>query len=408
MGSERHPDQHGEHAGQPQPQEEPEKPHEMAVAENRQDQSDETDHQRREDQLLAERHRRRELRFVGPLGVPNLGQQLACHLDEALRPPALLDPEVGQVLRQLAHNVRLHQKHPSPPLEMGPKHQIEILRQGVVRPATRRLDGGAAPDAARAVELEGHAAAGAHLLLDGKMGVLHQPLRSGEPAALAVAPFDAGLHEGRLRMGQHCRHGAAQPVGWRHEVGVENGDVGRIAQRHAGSERARLEAGPIGSPDMVDVHTLLAQPGHGVDRNVGREIGTVVEQLDLQEFARPVEPAGRHDGTLHDHGLVVDRDLNQHARQIGGQLGQRRVILRRLGQPVEKVEVVGRQGELHGQAQHHDQIGEQQQHRRLSGSGSALRSSGRPRCGGGGSPRRRCVRRGSTARRRTWRALQGP
>jgi hypothetical protein len=50
----------------------------------------------------------------------------------------------------------------------------------------------------------GHAAAGAHVLLDGEMGVLHQPLRPRQPVLLAVAPFDAGLHEGAPRLGQQA------------------------------------------------------------------------------------------------------------------------------------------------------------------------------------------------------------
>ena len=91
------------------------------------------------------------------------------------------------------------------------------------------------------------------------MGVLHQALRAGQPVVLAVAPFDAGLHEGRLRVGQHRGHGAAQPVGRRHEIGIEHRNVGRIAERHAGRQGARLEAGAVGAPDMIDIDAFAAQ-----------------------------------------------------------------------------------------------------------------------------------------------------
>ena len=125
-----------------------------------------------------------------------------------------------------------------------------------MRPAARLLDRGAPPDAAGAVELERHAAPGADVLLDGEMGVLHQPLRARQPVLLAVAPFDAGLHERGARLGQQRRHGAAQPVRRRHEVGVEHRDIGRVAERQAGGQGAGLEAAAVVAPDMRDVDAV--------------------------------------------------------------------------------------------------------------------------------------------------------
>ncbi len=200
---------------------------------------------------------------------------------------------------------------------MRPQYQVEILRQRIVRPAPRFLDGSAAPDAARPVELEGHAAAGADILLDGEVRVLHQPLSARQPVPVAVAPFDAGLHESRLGSSQHGRHRAAQPVGWRDEVGVEHGDIGSVTKRHASRKRARLEASALTAPHMVGIDAALAQAGDGVERDIRRQVGAVVEQLDLEQVARPVERAGGHDGAFDDHRLVVDRDLNKHARQLG-------------------------------------------------------------------------------------------
>ena len=46
------------------------------------------------------------------------------------------DPLTG-LSNTLAFDVRLHQEHAIPALEMRTQHQVEILRQGVVRPAPR-------------------------------------------------------------------------------------------------------------------------------------------------------------------------------------------------------------------------------------------------------------------------------
>ena len=270
IGAPGHAEQHRQHAQQPDPQQEAEEADQMAMADDRHDQGNDADGQRRKDELLAERHRRRELGLARPVGVPDLRHQLARDLHEALRPAALLGAEILQPLRQLADHVRLHQEHPAPALEMGAQHEVEILRQRVVRPAARLFHRGAAPDAAGAVELERHAAPRPDVLLDGEVGVLHQPLRARQPVALAVAPFDAGLHERRARAGQHRGHRAPQPVGRRHEVGVEHRDIGRVAQRHAGRQGAGLEAAAVGPPDMLGVDAFLAQAGDGVERRCRR------------------------------------------------------------------------------------------------------------------------------------------
>ena len=83
-----------------------------------------------------------------------------------------------------------------------------------------------------------------------------------------------------LGIGQHRGHGAPQPVGRRHEVGVEHRDIGGVAERHAGRQRPRLEAGAVGAAHMVDIDAVRAQAGDGMDGDIGGEIGAVVEQLD--------------------------------------------------------------------------------------------------------------------------------
>ena len=235
------------------------------MADRRQDQRHDANSQHREDELLAERHGGHELGLVRPVRAPDRAEQLARDLHEALGPAALLGAEIVELGRQLADHMRLHQEHAVPARERGAQHQVEVLRQGVVRPAARLLDRGAPPDAAGAVELEGHAAAGADVLLDGEMRVLHQPLRPRQPVLLAIAPFDAGLHEGGARLGQQRRHGAAQPARLGHEVGVEHRDIGCVAELQALGQGAGLEARAVVAPDVgdVDAVTLRAAPRRG-------------------------------------------------------------------------------------------------------------------------------------------------
>ena len=137
-----------------------------------------------------------------------------------------------------------------------------------MRPATGVLDGGAPPDAAGAVELERHATPCTDILLDGEMSVLHEALGTRQPITLAVAPFDAGLHERGARIGKHRGHRLLQPAGRWHEIGVEYRDIGSVTERHAGSQRASLEAAAIDAPDMHDVHARAAKPRDGMNGDV--------------------------------------------------------------------------------------------------------------------------------------------
>src|SRR5579883_2845025 len=153
-----HAEQDDDDRDQPQPGEEAEQARQAGVSDDGNRQSDHADGEHGKDQLLGEPHSRRELRLLRPAGAPDLGQELARNLDEALGPAALLDTEILEPLRQLAHDVRLHEEDAGPALEMGSQHEVEILRQRVMRPAARLLHRGAPPDAAGAVELERHAA----------------------------------------------------------------------------------------------------------------------------------------------------------------------------------------------------------------------------------------------------------
>ena len=55
---------------------------------------------------------------------------------------------------------------------------------------------------------------------------------------------------------------------------------------------------------------------------LGRLVGRIVEDLDLQQIARIVDLADGIDQPIRDVHLVEDRELDRHARQIR-QFGRR-------------------------------------------------------------------------------------
>ena len=90
--------------------------------------------------------------------------------------------------------------------------------------------------------------------------------------------------------GEHRRHRPAQPVRRRHEVGVEHRDD--RARRTSAMPAASAPAlKPLRSARRTCSTSMpsLAQAVDGVDGDVGGEVGAVVEQLDLEPVARPVE-----------------------------------------------------------------------------------------------------------------------
>ena len=185
------------------------KPEQIAMADDRQDQRHDADGQHREDELLAERHGGHELGLARPVGAArSRPSSLRATCTKPFDQRLCWAPKSSSLLRQLADHVRLHQEHAVPALEMGAQHQVEVLRQGVVRPAARLLDRGAAPDAAGAVELERHAAAGPDVLLDGEMR---------RPASGAARGSASCARHCPIRCGSARRPPAARPASppWR-------------------------------------------------------------------------------------------------------------------------------------------------------------------------------------------------
>jgi hypothetical protein len=146
-------------------------------------------------------------------------------------------------------------------------------------------------------------------------------LQPGEQAGVAVEVGPPGLHHRDPRVGEGA-DGLAQEVGRRHEVGVEDRVELAARDRAPGVEGAGLPPGAGGAP-QVDHIDAPGPPGRdlgGDDR--GGVVGRVVEDLDLEAIARPVEASGGGDGPGRDRALVVERERNGDDRR-GRQLARR-------------------------------------------------------------------------------------
>ena len=140
-----------------------------------------------------------------PVRVPDLRQQLARHLQtEALDQRLCWTPKSSSFCG--SSPMTCGSIRNTPPLEVRAQHQVEILRQRVMRPAARLLDGDAAPDTAGAVELERHAARGRGRPARRRNG---RPASDAARASASCArrcPIRCGSARRRARMGQHRRH----------------------------------------------------------------------------------------------------------------------------------------------------------------------------------------------------------
>ncbi len=135
--------------------------------------------------------------------------------------------------------------------------------------------------------------------------------------APAVEVLPARLHQAHRRIGKRP-HRVSQQVRRRHEVGVEHEQQLAAGVAPAGLERAGLEADPIIAAQVVRVDAGGAEPGHPGRADRGGLVGGVVEHLDLEAGARPVERAHRVEQPGRDLGLVPQRQLHGHHRLVAG------------------------------------------------------------------------------------------
>ena len=154
------------------------------------------------------------------------------------------------------------------------------------------------------------------------------------------------------------RHGAAQEIGRRKEIGVEDGDEFAAGGFQPFGQRAGLVAFAIVAMQVADIG---AEGLVALDAGAGdllRLVGGIVEHLDFEFLGRIVEARDGFDQPLDDVALVVDRKLHGDARPLVriGRRGREIVAELHVGidQPVA-VQAVGGQDGQHGEVRQHDQ-----------------------------------------------------
>ena len=136
------------------------------------------------------------------LGAQDARQQLDGGLHRALGPAVGLLLEADHFRRKLGRGAELRQVDELPALDLAAVAEIEVFGERVVLPAAGVVDGGAAPDAGRAVEVHEPAAAVAGGVLDDEVAVEEDRLALGEQRRIAVEVVPAHLHHADLVVGE--------------------------------------------------------------------------------------------------------------------------------------------------------------------------------------------------------------
>ena len=148
----------------------------------------------------------------GHIGAQHARQNFLGRLHQALGPARLLRFEGVHLHGQFGSAFDLRQVEKLPAAQLRAVGEVGVLGERVVLPAAGVVDGGAAPDAGGAVEIEENAAAGARAVLDDEMAVEQDAFDFGERGVIAIEVGPARLHHGDLGVVE-VGHRAAQEIG---------------------------------------------------------------------------------------------------------------------------------------------------------------------------------------------------
>ncbi len=126
----------------------------------------------------------------------------------------------------------------------------------------------------------------------------------------------ARLHKGQAGIGDQGRHGAAQEIGRRHKIGVEDRHIGRIAMLEPEGEIASLESGAVAPVKDFHLHAFRRHCHH-VAGECGVAVAVaIVQKLDGEPVFRPLHPGGGFGHSDRQQAFVAVRQLHQHGRQF--------------------------------------------------------------------------------------------
>ena len=125
----------------------------------------------------------------------------------------------------------------------------------------------------------------------------------------------AGLHKPD-RVVYEMRHHLSQEIRRGDEVRIEDRHELTLGRGQSVRQRARLKPAAIAAMDQFEVHAACPLQLHARASQRRGAIGRIVQHLNLQAIARPVQVCGRVDDALDDARLVVQRELHRDNRGL--------------------------------------------------------------------------------------------
>ncbi len=234
--------------------------------------------------------------------------------------------------------------------------KIGVFGERVVLPAACVFDSAPAPDARGAVEIEKESAAIARAMLDDEMAVEQNRFHFGERGIVPVDVAPARLHHGELRI-REIRDGAAEKIGGRNKIGVEDGDVFSARGFQPFLQRSGLETLAIVAMNVADGNAECLVAFDAIASDFLRFVGRIVEHLNIEQLARVIELRNAFDEALDHVALVVDRKLDGDARPLSDFRRRPRDIFSMLEIIVNErvaMDAVGRENHHHQEIRQHD------------------------------------------------------
>ena len=153
----------------------------------------------------------------------------------------------------------------------------------------------------------GRPARDASFLLDGEMGIEQKPLHARQPVLLAVGVAPARLHEGKTVVRDKRGHGAAEEIGRRNKIRVEDRDKRRVGMFKPESEIAGLESRAFAAMQDIEIDVFGNDALDRMRQLFVLTRAAVVEDLDAQLVARPVEARRSSSDTHGERAFIAHR-----------------------------------------------------------------------------------------------------
>lgn len=179
------------------------------------------------------------------------GEEFFCGLDGAFGPAELLAFEGGVGFGDFSGHDDVRDVFEVPATELCAVGEVQVFGEGVGSPAAGVFDGGAAPDAAGAVEVEEEMVGAACGLFDSEVAVDADGLGACEEGCVAIEVAPAGLDEGSF-FGVEVGEEFCEKIRWWDEVAIKDGDKFAMSGGHCGRQGPGFVAGALGAADDID------------------------------------------------------------------------------------------------------------------------------------------------------------